>query len=114
MGAGRTPAAYWTSPIPLWLHTRQPGNDAAGEGYRTAETRTWAEQQPAAALPGLQDGEGFGFGPTGPGPQPGLQSTEMWPTIIRYLADVLDRSDELGFRPRGVHRPEPARSGLRR
>ena len=99
---------------PLWLCTRQLGNGATGGGYRTADIRAWAERQLAAALPRWQDGEGFGFGPTGPGPQPGLQGTEMWLAIIWYLADLLGRSDELGYRPRGVHRPEPARSGLRR
>ncbi|WP_030937232.1 acyltransferase [Streptomyces sp. NRRL S-646] len=99
---------------PLWLCTRQLGNGAAGGGYRTADIRAWAERQLAAALPRRQDGKGFGFGPTGPGPQPGLQGTEMWLAIIWYLADLLGRSDELGYRPRGVHRPEPARSGLRR
>lgn len=99
---------------PLWLCTRQLGIGAGSDGYRTAETRAWAERQLAAALPRWQDGEGFGFGPTGPGPQPGLQGTEMWLAIIWYLADLLGRSEELGYRPRGVHRPEPARTGLRR
>lgn len=99
---------------PLWLCTRQLGIGAGSDGYRTAEIRAWAERQLAAALPRWQDGEGFGFGPTGPGPQPGLQGTEMWLAIIWYLADLLGRSEELGYRPRGVHRPEPARTGLRR
>ncbi|GAA2491037.1 hypothetical protein GCM10010276_33010 [Streptomyces longisporus] len=85
-----------------------------GDGYRTAEIRAWAARQLAAALPRRQDGEGFGFGTAGPGPQPGLQGTEMWPAIIWYLAGLLGRADELGYRPRGVHRPEPARSDLRR
>jgi hypothetical protein len=98
---------------PLWLCTRQLGT--GGDGYRTAEIRAWAERQLFAALPRWRDGRGFGFGPgtAGPGPEPGLQGTEMWLAIIWYLADLLGRSDELGYRPRGVHRPEPARSGLR-
>jgi hypothetical protein len=39
---------------------------------------------------------------------PGLQGTEMWLSIIWYLADLLGHSESLGYRPRGVHRPEPA------
>jgi hypothetical protein len=39
---------------------------------------------------------------------PGLQGTEMWLAIIWYLADLLDAAEALGYRPRGVHRPEPA------
>ncbi|MEU9171168.1 acyltransferase [Streptomyces sp. NPDC048420] len=98
---------------PLWLCTRQLGGGAAG--YRSAEIRDWAARQLAAVLPRWQDGRGFGFGPgtVGPGPEPGLQGTEMWLAIIWYLADLLDRSDELGYRPRGIHRPEPAREGIR-
>ena len=38
----------------------------------------------------------------------------MGPALIWCLTALLGRSDELGYRPRGVHRPEPARSGLRR
>jgi hypothetical protein len=32
----------------------------------------------------------------------------MWLAIIWLLADVLGLSDVLGYRPRGIHRPEPA------
>jgi hypothetical protein len=32
----------------------------------------------------------------------------MWLSIIWYLADLLGHSESLGYRPRGVHRPEPA------
>ena len=39
--------------------------------------------------------------------EPGLQGTEMWLAIIWYLADLLG-SPRVGYRPRGVHRPEPA------
>ncbi len=95
---------------PLWLCTRQLGAGTNGEGYRSAEIRAWAERQLAAALLRWQDGQGFGFGPgaTGPGPEPGLQGTEMWLAIVWLLADLLGCSDALGYRPRGVHRPEPA------
>jgi hypothetical protein len=97
---------------PLWLCTQQPGQGAGA--YRSGEIRDWAERQLATVLPRWQDGRGFGFGPgaAGPGPEPGLQGTEMWLAIIWYLADLLGRSDELGYRPRGIHRPEPARHGI--
>ncbi|MFG2456336.1 acyltransferase [Streptomyces sp. NPDC048523] len=97
---------------PLWLCTRQLGQ-AAG-GYRSAEIRDWAERQLSTVLRRRQDGRGLGFGPgaAGPGPEPGLQGTEMWLAITWYLADLLGRSDELGYRPRGIHRPEPARQGI--
>ncbi|MFF4905187.1 acyltransferase [Streptomyces sp. NPDC001260] len=100
---------------PLWLCARQLGTGVVGDGYRTAEIRAWAERQLAVVLPRWRDGQGFGFGPAGPagpGPEPGLQGTEMWLAIVWYLADLLGRSEELGYRPRGVHRPEPARTGL--
>ncbi|WP_328752098.1 acyltransferase [Streptomyces sp. NBC_00285] len=93
---------------PLWLSTRQLGRGT--DGYRSGEIRAWAERQLALAVPRWQDGQGFAFGPgaAGPGPEPGLQGTEMWLAIAWYLADLLGRSDELGYRPRGIHRPEPA------
>lgn len=112
-GAGRETACNVLDVAhPLWMCTRQLGGSADG-GYRSAEIRTWAERQLAAALPRWQDGKGFGFGPgtTGPGPEPGLQGTEMWLAIIWLLADLLGRADALGYRPRGVHRPEPAHPG---
>ena len=114
-GAGRENACNVLDVAhPLWLCTRQLGT-GGGDGYRTDEIRAWAERQLSAALPHWRDGRGFGFGPgtAGPGPEPGLQGTEMWLAIIWYLADLLGRSEELGYRPRGIHRPEPARSGLR-
>lgn len=99
---------------PLWLCGRQLGalaGDGGDGGYRSAEIRAWAEHQLALALARWHDGQGFGFGPgtSGPGPEPGLQGTEMWLAIIWLLADLLGRSDALGYRPRGVHRPEPSR-----
>ncbi|WAU81732.1 acyltransferase [Streptomyces sp. Qhu-G9] len=93
---------------PLWLAGRQTD-------HRTAEARSWAGEQLAHALRGWRDGAGFGFGPpgeggSGPGRDPGLQGTEMWLAIIWLLADLVGVSDRLGYRPRGVHRPEAARS----
>ncbi|MCX4855241.1 acyltransferase [Streptomyces canus] len=97
---------------PLWLCTQQLGRGA--DGYRSGEIHDWAERQLTTVLPRWQDGRGFGFGPgaAGPGPEPGLQGTEMWLAIVWYLADLLGRSGEVGYRPRGIHRPEPARQGI--
>jgi hypothetical protein len=32
----------------------------------------------------------------------------MWLAVVWLLADLAGRADLLGYRPRGVHRPEPA------
>ncbi|MEV8566043.1 acyltransferase [Streptomyces sp. NPDC051322] len=93
---------------PLWLAGRQ-------SSHRAGEVRGLAEELLPRALDRWQDGAGFGFGPAGeggggPGREPGLQGTEMWLAIIWLLADVVGLSDRLGYRPRGVHRPEPGPS----
>ena len=31
----------------------------------------------------------------------------MWLATTWYAADLLGLADELGYRPRGIHRPEP-------
>ncbi|MFI5474515.1 acyltransferase [Streptomyces cacaoi] len=95
---------------PLWLAGRQTR-------HRDGEVRAWATEQLVPALGYWRDGAGFGFGPagedgSGPGREPGLQGTEMWLAIIWLLADLVGVADRLGYRPRGVHRPEPARSPL--
>ncbi|MEV4806402.1 acyltransferase [Nonomuraea sp. NPDC049421] len=89
---------------PLWLTGRQTG-------HRRAEGESWARDHLNRALGGWQDGAGLSFAlttGTGPTRTPGLQGTEMWLAIIWLLADYLGLSDTLGYRPRGVHRPEPA------
>ena len=90
---------------PLWLCGRQTR-------HRAEEARAWAASQLTAALAHWQPGRGFGFGSagagSGPGREPGLQGTEMWLAIVWLLADLVGVSDLLGYRPRGVHRPEPA------
>ncbi|QWB27339.1 MULTISPECIES: DapH/DapD/GlmU-related protein [Streptomyces] len=97
---------------PLWL-TRTTG-------YRADEIVTLARQLLADALKHWVDGEGFAFRaphPTTTGERqnrPGLQGTEMWLAIIWYLADLAGVSDALGYRPRGIHRPEPALIGTNR
>ena len=91
---------------PLWL-TR-------AAGYRTEEVAGLARRLLDRALTQWQTGAGFSF--RAPAPKlgglaetiPGLQGTEMWLAIIWYLADLAGVSDALGYRPRGVHRPEPA------
>lgn len=91
---------------PLWL-TR-------GSGHRTDEVVRRAEQLLRDALRYWTTDAGFGFQaphPTTVGTTataPGLQGTEMWLAIIWLLADLVGVSDQLGYRPRGVHRPEPA------
>lgn len=91
---------------PLWL-TR-------GSGHRTDEVQSLAERLLSDALPTWVAGEGFGFREPSattrglPTTVPGLQGTEMWLAIVWYLADILGIAGELGYRPRGVHRPEPA------
>ncbi|HEY6739466.1 MAG TPA: acyltransferase [Actinopolymorphaceae bacterium] len=83
---------------PLWLCGRQTG-------HRRTDGEAWARSQLEAALGRWQPGRGFAFAPAG---EPGLQGTEMWLAIIWLLADYLGASGVLGYRPRGVHRPEPA------
>ncbi|CAM5281361.1 acyltransferase [Streptomyces atroolivaceus] len=91
---------------PLWL-TRTTG-------HRTEETVTLARRLLTDALGRWVDGQGFAFRAQHPSTrsaretQPGLQGTEMWLAIIWYLSDLAGISDALGYRPRGVHRPEPA------
>lgn len=89
---------------PLWLCAKQTS-------HRRREGEEWARSQLDAALPRWQDGAGFAFAPSrGTDAQltPGLQGTEMWLAIVWLLADYLGESEALGYRPRGVHRPEPA------
>ena len=91
---------------PLWL--------ARGTGYRDDEVRELASRLLSDAITGWVPGAGFSFREPGPATrgraetQPGLQGTEMWLAILWYLADLAGVSDALGYRPRGVHRPEPA------
>ena len=91
---------------PLWL-TRSTG-------HRSDEVTALARRLLDDALTTWADGEGFAFlaadaATAGlPGSAPGLQGTEMWLAIVWYLADLAGVADALGYRPRGVHRPEPA------
>jgi acetyltransferase-like isoleucine patch superfamily enzyme len=87
---------------PLWLAGRQTD-------FGRAEGCRWAERMLTEILDRWVDGAGFAFAPDGTDDRavPGLQGTEMWLTIVWLLTDYLGFSDVLGYRPRGVHRPEP-------
>ena len=86
---------------PLWWLTRHDRRHRWPEIQQVA--RTHAERIVRRWVPG----RGFAFD-TRPGSTPTLQGTEMWLATLWYAADLLDESDALGYRPRGVHRPEAA------
>ncbi len=89
---------------PLWLARKQTG-------HRRQEIQDWARSQLEQALPRWHPGARMAFSvspDSGRQSQPGLQGTEMWLAIIWYLADLVGSAEALGYRPRGVHRPEPA------
>ncbi|WP_326793488.1 acyltransferase (plasmid) [Streptomyces sp. NBC_00841] len=92
---------------PLWLCARRTG-------HRAGEGRDWARGQLERVLTRWQDGAGFSFA-LEPGERkdrlPGLQGTEMWLAVTWLLADLLGVGEALGYRPRGIHRPEPAPGG---
>jgi acetyltransferase-like isoleucine patch superfamily enzyme len=91
---------------PLWLAGQQTDS-------RRDEGERWARGQLDRALSRWRDGEGFAFAlepGVGSAHTAGLQGTEMWLAIIWLLADYVGASEALGYRPRGVHRPEPATS----
>ncbi|KRF02416.1 hypothetical protein ASG89_24390 [Paenibacillus sp. Soil766] len=85
---------------PLWLCAKQTD-------YRRTETVAWAKDQLDRALGQWVDGKGFSFELERSFP-PGLQGTEMWLSIIWLLADLCGYSSLLGYKPKGVHRPDPA------
>jgi len=85
------------------LHLARAGG--AGD-HRRAEVERLAERLLRDALGRWRDDEGIAFGASDTAP--GLQGTEMWLAIVWYLADLLGLADGLGYRPRGIHRPEPA------
>jgi len=87
---------------PLWLAGKQT---ALGR----KEGCLWAQGQLTRILDRWIDHAGFAFAPDAGDDRsiPGLQGTEMWLAVIWLLADYLGLSDAVGYRPRGVHRPEP-------
>lgn len=92
---------------PLWLAGRQTD-------YRRDDVIKLAGSLLDNALEHWTDGQGFGFqapsrtATSAVATTPGLQGTEMWLAILWLLADLVGIAGELGYRPRGVHRPEPA------
>ncbi|MET4538822.1 acetyltransferase-like isoleucine patch superfamily enzyme [Arthrobacter bambusae] len=89
---------------PLWLASKQTP-------HRRAEISSWAGSQLKQALGRWHPAEGMAFSAaeeSGDQHLPTLQGTEMWLAIMWYLADLLGSAEALGYRPRGVHRPEPA------
>ncbi|GAB4083896.1 hypothetical protein GCM10028784_05260 [Myceligenerans cantabricum] len=86
---------------PLWLTRRA--------AHRQEEVTGKARELLVQALRLWTPGQGTGFAARGDSSVPGLQGTEMWLAIVWYLADLAGVSDHLGYRPRGVHRPEPRR-----
>lgn len=83
---------------PLWLCAKQAQ-------HRRGEIAAFMEKQAAAIMSRWLPRAGFAFSP---GHTPGLQGTEMWLSILYIAADFLACADELGYRPRGVHRTEVA------
>lgn len=87
---------------PLWLAGKQTS-------YGRAEGERWAREMLDGLLTRWVDGQGFAFAPDGTDDRsiPGLQGTEMWLSVIWLLADYLGTAEPLGYKPRGVHRPDP-------
>lgn len=84
---------------PLWLCLRQTD-------HRRAEAEAWVRTRLPAVMRRWKARRGFDF--VVAGDKPSLQGTEMWLSIVYLMADLLGCAEALGYRPRGVHRPEPA------
>ena len=107
-GPGRTTACNALDIAhPLWIAAKQTR-------HRSDEIRRLAEAMVAKTIARWVPEEGFSFRvqPTGGAftdeHLPGLQRTEMWSATLWYLADLAGLSDSLGYKPAGVHSPEPA------
>lgn len=83
---------------PLWWAARTE------PGYRRDGVVAAATAVLERSLVGWRTGEGWAFAPSEP---PSLMGTELWAATTWFAADLLGLADELGYRPRGVHRPEP-------
>ena len=83
---------------PLWLCAKQTD-------HRKDEIRQIMEKQVVAISKRWHKDLGFAFSKEY---QPGLQGTEMWLSIFAIAVDYLGLSDELCYKPHGVHRLPPA------
>ena len=88
---------------PLWLAAKDTD-------FGREQGQQWVAAQMAQVLGHWVDGQGFPFAPYGVRNTPSLQGTEMWLATLWLMADYLGIADALGYRPRGVHRPEAALS----
>lgn len=84
---------------PLWLCLKHTG-------HRRTEAEAWISARLPSVLACWQDKRGFDFDLSKPTPEPRLQGTEMWLSIIYLMADILGCADVLGYQPKGVHRLE--------
>ncbi|WP_024287375.1 DapH/DapD/GlmU-related protein [Cellulomonas sp. KRMCY2] len=86
--------------VHLLRWARDPGRE-----HRRCEIEDVARSVLDTAVSGWVPGRGIRFDPRR---EPSLQGTEMWLAVAWYAADLLGVADALGYRPTGVHRPEPA------
>jgi hypothetical protein len=86
---------------PLWLAAKDTD-------FGRSQGRNWVAAQMTKVLQHWVEGQGLAFAPFGERNTPSLQGTEMWLATLWLMADYLGIADALGYRPRGVHRPEPA------
>jgi acetyltransferase-like isoleucine patch superfamily enzyme len=84
---------------PLWLCLKQTD-------YRGAEARHWVRSRLPVILGSWRTNQGFAFNLSGG--EPSLQGTEMWLSIVYYMADLLGQAAQLCYRPKGIHRPQAA------
>lgn len=92
---------------PLWWLTRR------ARDHRWPEIQAVARDHVQRIVARWAPDGGFAFASAArPGPDraqdTGLQGTEMWLAALWYAADLLDLSADLGYTPRGVHRPGAA------
>lgn len=73
--------------------------------HRRDEGRLWARGQLERLLKSWVPARGFSFD-LEPGGVTSLQGTEMGLSIVYLLSEYLESADPLGYRPRGIHRPE--------
>ncbi len=83
---------------PFWLCLRQTD-------LHRAEVLDWVRTRLPATLDNWVPGQGMAFDPRGTdrSGEPGLQGTEMWLSIIYYMADLLGLKEHLVYSPKGVH-----------